>query len=30
MSREEKEQAWELAFERYQLWIWENGKVKVA
>ena len=30
MSREEKEQAWELAFERYQLWLWENEKIRVA
>lgn len=30
LGREGYEDAWLAAYERYQVWLWENGKVKVA
>src|SRR3990167_3560383 len=29
LGRAEYERAWQEAHERYQIWIWENGKVVV-
>lgn len=30
LGREEYERVWERAFANYQVWLWENAKVKVA
>ena len=30
LSRAEREQIWQRAFEDYQLWLWETGKVRVT
>ena len=30
MGREDYDFAWRNAFERYQVWLWSDGRVKVA
>lgn len=30
LGREGYEAAWAAAYERYQVWLWENGRVKAA
>jgi len=30
MSRQERKDMWRDAYDKTQLWLWENGKVRVA
>lgn len=30
LGRDGYEAAWTVAYERYQVWLWENGRVKAA